>query len=1844
METPDILNSKTNKIRIELPHYSFSHSASGDSSQPFIGRERIREKLKKVIEDSPDESGVYLVAGNRGVGKTSLVSEVIKETSLQPNSKFTENLRYLAVILLAVIGTQFCLQEFPRFAIVFWFSLPFSFAISFSTLCHFNAYRYKIKKYVHGEKKKCLRNQFDCIISAIKELSYLINPHTPYKSMHYLLKIILVVCYTQICSQFSSISPTQVFVFYLWFIFTFMFWRYIKDTLRKNYQKYMKKESLKNSIYNTENTLQIIFYCCSALLLLLLPLLIILKSWNEKPLIVIIPVLMFVPFISVLISVIVLCYRYLKKDERVLSMWKILTEPILNPIKNYVKNHNRLYLRINFGHKLKEEKDILRLITRTLSTEYSKYRRSFWRMLPWRIIALVFCLVFAHLFSTVVKEQKSYQGFCNLIKNWECLDITFSKTGNNVKTKVKTNIETNANNTNEILGERTSVETNVNTKVNTKVGNLLRALDGLVFEIKVKTKNAILNIWKKDVNHSKEGVLQINYLFWLSFLLIYLFCVLVSCNNTITHFFVTHKIIKRRLKKLNRDITYSTERESSIHVNSVSTGTNIGTSTKNIRNVADAREIEKDLQDILDDIRRIPVFMCRPNVVIVFDELDKVEPGDINQGKGGSQTKASMLSIGATRERQTEILRILSNMKYFLSTVRAKFVFIAGHEMFDIHLADVSERNNYIGSIFNTVIYVPSFLTDHPTGKDSLREESSIASLSEEFVCRRLIPHEYQVESYDLRNYQMYLQRDMFGEIKQRIENIISHVNKREKNQVRKIIDDGQCKEIQKIITKQNKAMVQKLKDIIISKKKDKVGQEIKKTVTAIGSEKIAEIRETFITPNERIIAIVTERNKEIAREIQNIISDIHKQHEEIQKIIAVLQQFIIYLVHVSKGAPKKMMQLLESFIEVSDKNNRNKEKNLSIVRHYYCSVYFLTFNYYKQYTLGVIAYLITPIFYRLSESNIKEHSDKLLVSILRFVDFLFKFHKHSFTWKHLEISPEMMEPNRAPELKSVAVDLLNYLAQIHINKSNFSLYDYKYDSWIANEIFTMTKTDDVFSALFSFSLDEMLPLKKHYQSLLEGAEKEYADEKNSTKYIDAISSLQIVLGDLCYYDDELEEAGVYYKNAVEMLRKEDKGGGMSPGRLYLCVRNKLKIGMIHEKRRQYDFTYQTYGELCEQIISERKIMKTASLLLQCNVISSDNYNEWSKKTTYEGLKMLYLPFIAKFQILEKSHIGGIGSNHLKLLEEEFGILTENIKNKELHFLKAEFFSRVADILYYKNSDLKQLQRNTGNSKKNDTGNYPCTVCHYYRKALSTLLKLDNTKSKYDDNIIELLRNSIEQIENSHNMQHCTILARILSDWGNVFFSCDNRATSGNMQCYIGNNKIFNTPQYCCQESICHICGIKKGTPYSYKTILDMCLSYVKSNSNRELFLKELDSKNNFLKMEIVFAMYSVSSEAYRKANLYKRSASQLYKMLCLFKHYKLYRTPVLKSYIEQLSEKAIHYLWHANDDLSVYELNKRKKDFDMFDKFDENKKESIKAKDLLPSLLVDSDITKIRILVKELELEAELTPQKLNDCYARYITSPYRINYSIGGRIYRLRLKSIVNNKAYRMLVNDISITDELSEIERILAPGKCDQNLYEIFGTHFGIKGKDSVTLDNKVEILDNLIAETIYCLIDIVQLSKTMGETHVFTHSFLGFIHEDLSLWIRRYKAYNEYKNGNPTTGELSLVDRYLEKYLDEEWRELISGYRENEQALSYYYKSLEMHSGGRAYHTAIDTMCYVKDDYNDRTDHFNIAEERHLICNGVIGERINRLKGLYKDFYIYDPNNYYEQNEKPAENDD
>jgi len=1769
----DILDSRIKKVLIELPHYTFSHSST-EKSQHFVGRVQVLRKLRKLIESTIDKTGVYLVTGNRGVGKTSLVSQVISQTSLQRNSEFFRGLRYFFVPLLFAALTQFCLQWFkipsgldPMGKVIFWSIVGTLLLTSSGLICYYNDYILK------NTEHKWHKRIWHYVKSTCNAYVLLPNYQNQYNRWLFFLNTIFIVSIVQFAFFIPYFTPVLVLIIFTPIIFL------LKFCISKN------------------------------------------RRYEEKHLI--------------------------QDCSRLNFFWRSFFESI----ENFAKSSKRVYLRINFGHKLKDEKDILRLITRTLYTEYSKFRSSFWRMFYWRITAFGFLLLFAILFNNIVQKQEFYDN----VKGTPLYQVS-SQILLGVKDSTKFD---------ELNKERLYIAFS-EFSVFSPSEKFLLAVDQIIFEVSRRVLNVPLYLIAGKERHFKNAnfIFPLNYLFWLSFFSIYLFFVLIFRTDWFSrNIIVTHRSIKQRLKRLSSDITHSTERESSLYVGGINSVGFLGAKHKKIRSVADAREIEKKLQNILNDIQRIPIFMGRPDFVIVFDELDKVEPDEIVTQEGTTRTKASMFSIDTARERQTEILTILSNMKYFLSTANAKFIFIAGREMYDIYLADVSERTNYIGSIFNVVIYVPSFLTDHSEFGKS--HKMGMTVLTEEFVCRKLIPHDYQIkEAYDLKEYRKYLENNVFTKCEDK-------------------------------------------KDCELCKKRC-------------------------------------------------------ENYHKIQKTIAFLQQFIIYLAHVSKGSPKKIMQLFESFIRMCEPADVDYEKNL-VVQRYDRSRTFLVFNYYQQYTIGIVAYLITPIFNRLSESNIKEHSDKLVVSTLRFVDFLFKFHKHSFSWKHLDISPEMLEVNRSPELKSVMTDILNYLTKVHINKSAFSLCDYRFDSLIANEIYVMTKTDETFSALFSFSLDETLSQKKFFEDLLENEEKKYQNkihfqEKDSPQFIDSISSLQVTLGDLHFYDDNLEEAGVYYKDAVQILRnqkqlKEASYETMTLEQLYIYVRNMLRLGMIYEKREQYDSAYLTYGELCKRIIRERNIaipelrsgiavrrisenevafVKAPTLgdekikryndnigwpwinkempvdkdiakpqPLTFKNLSPDTNDMLFKKITFEGLRLFYLPFIAKLQILEKSHVGGIALNHLEQLEKEFEHLTFVTDHEEAKILEAEFFSRVADILYYKNLDLKSKKEKNikdDDDKKGERGkpnrlkekidkffhtvnrfgddvcnllgkryekrendddfkekieNHSCTACYYYHKALCRLLNIkENGKIKLDKDVTltEILTESINQISDKCNVKFCTTLARTLSDWGNVFFSCDKVEKCKDDEypmCYLYNDAMDNNtskweyPENCCgcKPGKCNITLCKNKLGDVLTKYVDCVDSRTDEKYKTYLIPRFEKSKCKPLsKFEIALAMYTISMNSYHKATLYKRAAFQIYKMLSLFRTYKIYNYINLAEdnrYVDNLSKKAINYLWAAGENLNILELYERKEIFD---------KDTIGKCVPLQNILVDSDICNIRLIAKELKFKAMLKHKKNDEkitqfqkYYSMYITSNYGINYNVVARIYQLRLKAIVNYHVFRTLISRYVNNPKASiapkkDIDSIFNGNYADQKIKDIFGVYLDIKDVKEVNDKIKIKILEKLIAESIFCFKEIIRLTKTMGASYLFNHIFMAVKHKKLSDWIRLYEMWKKIRESNAEYEKVSRIDK--DDYIGREYNEHLSGFYDNRQALLHYLKCLETHREGRAYHDVINEMCFIKDDYNDRNDHFNNAEERHHVVNGRIDKAIKELKEQYRDSKLYVPDYYFE----------
>ena len=56
------------------------------------------------------------------------------------------------------------------------------------------------------------------------------------------------------------------------------------------------------------------------------------------------------------------------------------------------------------------------------------------------------------------------------------------------------------------------------------------------------------------------------------------------------------------------------------------------------------------------------------------------------------------------------------------------------------------------------------------------------------------------------------------------------------------------------------------------------------------------------------------------------------------------MQQLIIYIAHIGKGAPKKMIQLFESFIEVCEEKQIENEKKDFLLCHIKALIIVLVF------------------------------------------------------------------------------------------------------------------------------------------------------------------------------------------------------------------------------------------------------------------------------------------------------------------------------------------------------------------------------------------------------------------------------------------------------------------------------------------------------------------------------------------------------------------------------------------------------------------------------------------------------------------------------------------------------------------------------------------------------------------------------------------------------------------------------------------------------------------------------------------------------------------------------------
>ena len=213
-------NSKIKKVFLELHNYSFSHSSfSNISSSKFLGRRQIFQRLKSLLSNTSSKTGVYLVAGNRGVGKTRLVDEVIKDTSSRSDIRL--DIIYLISIFVGVLFTQYLLRDIGEN--ILCLKIVLIVLIIFTSILFTNVSLYTRQNY-----KSALINFWYHIKSILHGIINIPNFSIPEKRAR-ALSISLIILLTVITiSLFTPLTSIAIFFVYLSILVAKRFLYYIE--------------------------------------------------------------------------------------------------------------------------------------------------------------------------------------------------------------------------------------------------------------------------------------------------------------------------------------------------------------------------------------------------------------------------------------------------------------------------------------------------------------------------------------------------------------------------------------------------------------------------------------------------------------------------------------------------------------------------------------------------------------------------------------------------------------------------------------------------------------------------------------------------------------------------------------------------------------------------------------------------------------------------------------------------------------------------------------------------------------------------------------------------------------------------------------------------------------------------------------------------------------------------------------------------------------------------------------------------------------------------------------------------------------------------------------------------------------------------------------------------------------------------------------------------------------------------------------------------------------------------------------------------------------------------------
>jgi hypothetical protein len=740
-------DSRIKDILIELPGYTFSHKPSGDkkSNERYIGRKNIISKIQSIIVNSETKSGAYLVTGFRGMGKTSVVNKAINDL-YENRINFNAGgflMMFVILIFFSLIDTKILERDPFSFDFLIKFILPIGIIIG---TIKFNENSKSAWGIQNIQEAFFFRENAPMQKSDVLNLR-LINLS---KSVVGFLTIHILTVLSQLLIYkfgFGKEPFETRFNLYLFFLLIFLPYKDIHQ-----YSSVLTTKLKNKTLQKFKGLIVLITY----IFLVKIVLFTYLTFYKVEKL----------NGLNFFLLSSFATYFLYRNRKRII--------PIIQGLVNY---GNIVPVKINLGKDNLEEKDILKFIAKSLQYKYkwvvnpsNNFSRLLWAGIKFFFIYFICISLYFNTNSHAwIGTLKNEIGVHKYLPSQYYAQIITKKDNSKMKSSDSLTLDT-AFLAEEVLWRniedmsKASLSLNYYKLVTGQSDNatvkplagFIRYLDYQIashyfkiltwfdeitshYILSVKYEGDIFSTWFEHEGEYPIIPIRIDYLF-----IFFLFATNFAINSFmgLRVFGVRHKHNLDRLNflvdRLEAENSKESAWEGSIAGGIASFLPKFLKSSRQAKKytVLDEKEIETELIGILDDINRVPSISYKPKFVFIFDELDKVEhgsPEDIELYK----LPFFQNQIQPGRRRQESMGKLLANMKHFFNTANGKFIFIAGREMYDASIAEVSDRDSLFGSLFDDVIYVGSFFSDDDDGK-----AYDISSMCEAYIAQFLVPED----------------------------------------------------------------------------------------------------------------------------------------------------------------------------------------------------------------------------------------------------------------------------------------------------------------------------------------------------------------------------------------------------------------------------------------------------------------------------------------------------------------------------------------------------------------------------------------------------------------------------------------------------------------------------------------------------------------------------------------------------------------------------------------------------------------------------------------------------------------------------------------------------------------------------------------------------------------------------------------------------------------------------------------------------------------------------------------------------------------------------------------------